>query len=157
MTMINVNYPNGRFTLEQRRLLAEGLTDAVLLPEVGQHCPPAREGFQVHFTERPTDYMAIGGKLLSDQPERDVIMINVLVMDGDWPNEVRKEVLENMLGSLTKVLEVSEPSPTWWITFQVIEEGSWASRGGVLSILDLLDSGVFTEEKMKAIRKHIEK
>lgn len=44
MTMINVNYPTGRITLEQRRLLAEGLTDAVLVPEVGQYCPPAREG-----------------------------------------------------------------------------------------------------------------
>lgn len=155
MTMINVNYPIGRITLEQRRLLAEALTDAVLVPEVGQYCPPAREGFQVHFTERTTDYMAIGGKLLSDQPERDVITVNVLVMDGDWPNEVRKEVLHNIIGSLTKVLEAPEPSPTWWVSFQVIEEGSWGSRGGMLSILDLLDSGVFTEEKMKAIRKNI--
>lgn len=154
MTMINVNYPAGRITLEQRRLLAEALTDAVLVPEVGQYCPPARDGFQVHFTERPADCMAIGGKLLSDQPERDVITVNVLVMDGDWPNEVRKEVLENIIGSLTKILEVPEPSPTWWVSFQVIEEGSWGSRGGVLSILDLLDSGVFTEDKIKAIRNN---
>ncbi|MEK4730072.1 tautomerase family protein [Paenibacillus sp. FSL L8-0641] len=155
MTMINVNYQAGRITLEQRRLLAEGLTDAVLVPEVGQYCPPAREGFQVHFTERPIDYMAIGGQLLSDQPEPDVITINVLVMGGDWPNDVRKKVLENILGSLTQVLGVPEPSPTWWVSFQVIEEGSWGSRGGVLSILDLLDSGVFTEEKIKSIKQNI--
>jgi hypothetical protein len=96
--------------------------------------------------------MAIGGKLLSEQPKRDVIAINVLVMDGDWPNEVRKEVIENILGSLAHILEVSEPFPAWWVSFQVIEEGSWGSRGGVLSVLDLLDSGVFTEEKKKAIR-----
>lgn len=155
MTMINVNYPVGRISVEQRRLLAEALTDAVLVPEVGQYCPPAREGFQVHFTERPADYMAIGGKLLSDQPERDVITINVLVMDGDWPNKVRKEVIENIFGSLTKILEVPEPSPSWWVSFQVIEDGSWGSRGGVLSVLDLLDSGVFTEEKKKAILNNI--
>jgi phenylpyruvate tautomerase PptA (4-oxalocrotonate tautomerase family) len=83
MTMINVNYPVGRISVEQRRPLAEALTDTVLVPEIGQYCPPAREGFQVHFTERPADYMAIGGKLLSDQPE---------------------------------------PSPTWWVSFQVIDE-----------------------------------
>ncbi|WP_179032611.1 tautomerase family protein [Paenibacillus kribbensis] len=155
MTMINVNYPEGRISVEQRRLLAEALTDAVLVPEVGQYCPPAREGFQVHFIERPADCMAIGGNLLSEKSERDVITINVLVMDGDWPNEVRKEVIENTLRSLAKILEVPEPSPTWWVSFQVIEEGSWGSRGGVLSILDLLDSGVFTEEKKNAIRNNI--
>ncbi|WP_379141189.1 tautomerase enzyme [Paenibacillus sp. sgz500992] len=156
MTIISVNYSENRLTNEHRRLLAESLTDAVLVPEVGQFCPPAREGFQVHFTERSADRMAIGGKLLSDMPERDIITVNLIVMDGDWPNEVRKQVIENIFVSLTTVLEVPEPSPTWWVSFQVIEEGSWGSRGGVLSILDLLDSGVFTEEKIKAIRKNIQ-
>ncbi|WP_339296955.1 tautomerase enzyme [Paenibacillus sp. FSL R5-0623] len=155
MTIINVNFPTGRISEKQRVLLAEALTDAVLVPEVGQFCPPAREGFQVHFTERAKDYMAIGGKLLSDQPERDVITLNVLVMDGDWPNDVRKEVIENILRSLTTILEVPEPSPSWWVSFQVIEDGSWGSSGGVLSILDLLKSGVFTDEKIKAIQKNI--
>ncbi|RRJ64945.1 tautomerase enzyme [Paenibacillus oralis] len=155
MTMIAVHYPEGRITLEQRRLLAESLTDAVLIPEVGQFCPPARDGFQVRFAEYSAEHMAIGGKLLADGPERDIITVNILVMDGDWPNEVRKEVLENILDCLGKVLEVPEPPPTWWVSFQVIEEGSWGSRGGVLSILDLLDSGVFTEEKIKAIRQKL--
>ena len=34
----------------------------------------------------------------------------------------------------------------------VIDEGSWGSSGGVLSILPLLESGVFTEERVKAVR-----
>jgi hypothetical protein len=34
----------------------------------------------------------------------------------------------------------------------VIDEGSWGSSGGVLSVLPLLDSGVFTEERVKAVR-----
>lgn len=155
MTIINVNYPVGRMTDKQRSQLAEALTDAVLVPEVGQYCPPAREGFQVHFTERPKDNMAIGGKLLSEQPERDVITVNILVMDGDWPNEVRSIVISNIYKCLTSILEVEEPSPNWWVSFQVIEDGSWGSRGGVLSILDLVESGVFTDEKIKAIRKNI--
>lgn len=41
------------------------------------------------------------------------------------------------------------------MNFRVIDEGSWGSRGGVLSILDLLDSGVFTQEKAAAVRTHI--
>ncbi|MEV7864935.1 hypothetical protein AB0P17_02250 [Streptomyces sp. NPDC088124] len=45
-----------------------------------------------------------------------------------------------------------KPSPTWWVTFRVIDEGSWGSDGGVLSVLSLLGSGVFTKEKVKAIR-----
>ncbi|APA98321.1 hypothetical protein [Nocardia seriolae] len=37
----------------------------------------------------------------------------------------------------------------------MIDEGSWGSRGGVLSVLDLLASGVFTEQKAAAVRAHI--
>jgi phenylpyruvate tautomerase PptA (4-oxalocrotonate tautomerase family) len=66
LTVITVNAPTGRLSLEQRRELAETLTDAVLVPEVGQHAPAARAGFQVHFVERERDMMAIGGRLLAD-------------------------------------------------------------------------------------------
>lgn len=89
-----------------------------------------------------------------DTPERDIILINILVMDGDWRNEVRKEVIQNILSNLTQALDMKEPSPGWWVSFQVIDEGSWGSRGGVLSILDLLDSGVFTKEKAESIRQN---
>ncbi|MGW2935466.1 tautomerase enzyme [Streptomyces sp. NPDC001156] len=110
-------------SLEQRWRLAETLTDAVLVPEVGRFAPPAGVGFQVHF-----------------------------VMGGDWRQEVRAEVLERTLAAMTEACGVDESSPAWWVNFRVIDEGSWGSRGGVLSALSLLESGVFTEEKAKAIR-----
>ena len=50
---------------------------------------------------------------------------------------------------------MNKPLPTWWVTFEVIDEGSWGSSGSVLSILDLLNSGVFTKERVDAIRKKI--
>jgi hypothetical protein len=34
----------------------------------------------------------------------------------------------------------------------VIDEGSWGSSGGVLSVLPLLERGVFTGERAKAVR-----
>jgi phenylpyruvate tautomerase PptA (4-oxalocrotonate tautomerase family) len=64
VTIITVNAPKGRLGLEQRRELAETLTDAVLVSEVGQPVPAARVGFQVHFVERELDMTAIGGRLL---------------------------------------------------------------------------------------------
>ncbi|HUG21388.1 hypothetical protein [Piscinibacter sp.] len=36
---------------------------------------------------------------------------------------------------------------------RAIDEGSWGSRGTVLSVLDLLASGVFTPERVAEIRK----
>ncbi|MFF3943018.1 tautomerase family protein [Streptomyces phaeofaciens] len=153
MTIIAVNTPTGRLSLEQRRALAETLTDAVLVPEVGQFAPPARAGFQVHFVERRPDMMAIGGRLLADLgPEADVMVIDVAVMDGDWRQEVRTAVIERVLAAMADGCGLTEPSPTWWVNFRVIDEGSWGSSGGMLSVLSLLDSGVFTEEKVKAIR-----
>ena len=153
MTVITVNAPQGRLSLEQRRTLAETLTDAVLVPEIGRFAPAARVGFQVHFVERAPDMMAIGGRLMADAgQELDVMVIDVAVMDGDWRREVRAEVIERVLAALAEACGLPEPSPTWWVNFRVIDEGSWGSGGAALSILSLLESGVFTEEKAKAIR-----
>ncbi|UXY31650.1 tautomerase enzyme [Streptomyces sp. HUAS TT20] len=153
MTVITVVAREGRLDLDQRRTLAETLTDAALVPEVGRFAPAARGGFQVHFVEREPGMMAIGGRLLADTAENlDVMVIDVAVMDGDWRQEVRAEAIERMLAAMARARGLEEPPPTWWVNFRVIEEGSWGSRGGVLSILSLLDSGVFTEEKIKAVR-----
>ena len=153
MTIITVNAPKGRLGLEQRRELAETLTDAVLVPEVGQPAPAARTGFQVHFVERERDMMAIGGRLLADaEQELDVMMIDLAVMDAAWQPEVRAEVIERVLAALAAACGLERPAPAWWVNFRVIDEGSWGSSGGVLSILPLLESGVFTEERVKAVR-----
>ena len=153
MTVITVKAPKDRLNLEQRRTLARTLTDAVLLPEVGQFAAAARVGFQVHFAEYEPDMMAIGGILLTDAgPDPDVMVIDVAVMDGDWRHEVRAEVIERILAALAEATGAGAPSPTWWVNFRVIDEGSWGSSGGVLSVLSLLDSGVFTDDKAKAIR-----
>lgn len=157
MTIITVTTPANRLTLEHRRGLAEKLTDAVLVPEVGQPVPAARAGFQVHFVELGADSMAIGGKLLADQSSPvDVMSIDVAVMDAAWPNEIRAVVIRNLLAATAEVLGVPKPSPTWWVNFRVIDEGNWGSRGGVLSVLDLLGTGVFTPERVDAIRRSIE-
>lgn len=156
MTIITVTAPTGRLGLAQRRRLAESLTDAVLEPEVGQLAPAARMGFQVHFHELPADCMAIGGKLLSDQETpRGIITVNVAVMNAAWPAEIRAQVIRNVLAHLAEACGMERPSPTWWVNFEIIEEGSWGSRGGVLSILQLLESGVFTAERIAAIRAAI--
>lgn len=156
MTIITVTTPHGRLSVEQRRRLAQTLTDAVLVPEVGQLAPAARVGFQVHFAERPNDQMAISGVLLVDQaPQPDVATIDICVMDGAWPPEVRRQVIENTLAAMAAACGLDQPSPAWWVTFRVIDEGSWGSRGGVISIFDLLASGVFTEAKVDAIRRSL--
>jgi phenylpyruvate tautomerase PptA (4-oxalocrotonate tautomerase family) len=156
MTIITVTAPKGRLGLEQRRRLAETLTDAVLVPEVGQAAPAARVGFQARFLELDPDAMAIGGRLLGDQPQAaDAMSIDVAVMDAAWPQPVRSQVIANILVAMAEACGQDQPSPAWWVTFRVIDEGSWGSRGGVLSILDLLASGVFTAERAAEIRTEI--
>jgi phenylpyruvate tautomerase PptA (4-oxalocrotonate tautomerase family) len=157
MTIITVTSPRDRLSLDQRRELAETLTDAVLVPEIGQMALPARAGFQVHFVELDPNAMAIGGRLLSDQADRpDVMTIDVAVMDASWPPPVRAEVIANLLTAVAKVCGQAVPSPGWWVNFRVIDEGSWGSRGAAISILDLLATGVFTAERVTAIRAEIE-
>lgn len=64
----------------------------------------------------------------------------------------RAEVIERVLAALAAVCGLERPGPAWWVTFRVVDEGSWGSSGGVLSILPLLESGVFTEERAQAVR-----
>jgi hypothetical protein len=108
MTVITVNTAENRLSLDQRRVLSETLTDAVLVPEVGQFAPAARAGFQVHFVERRPDMMAIGGRLLADA-ELDVMMIDVAVMDGDWRQEVRTQVIERLLAAMADACGLPRP------------------------------------------------
>ena len=154
MTVITVTAPKGRIGEEARNQLSVSLTDAVLVPEIGHHVAAARIGFQVHFVELEASHMAIGGQLLSDI-DADILVVDVAVMDGDWRNEVRAQVIDRLFAALASAFEMEEPSPTWWINFRIIEECSWGSRGGVLSILDLLATGVFADEKVRAIRAAI--
>ena len=140
-------------TFERR----SALTDAVLVPEVGQQAPAARAGFQVHFVELQPGEMAIGGTLLSDHsPAPDIMTIDVAVMDAAWPASVRSEVITNLLAAMAKACGLGAASPGWWVNFRVIDEGSWGSRGGALSILALLTTGVFTPDRIAAIRAEIE-
>jgi phenylpyruvate tautomerase PptA (4-oxalocrotonate tautomerase family) len=155
MTIITVTAPEQRLSVAQRRLLAKTLTDAVLEPEVGQPAPAARIGFQEHFREMPADCMAIGGETAQQKSPRDVMTVNIAVMDAAWPGQVRERVIRGVLARLAEACDMPKPSPNWWVTFQVIDEGSWGSRGGVVSILQLLDSGAFTAERIKAIRNAI--
>lgn len=153
MTFIHVMTPQGRLNADQRRVLAKTLTDAVLVPEVGKLSPEARRGYQVHFVERPLDMIAHGGELLSDKPS-DVMVLDVVAMDCCWTREDRARVIGNIHAALADACGLDKPSPAWWINFRIIEEGSWGSRGGVLSFLDLLEHGAshFSAERTAAIR-----
>lgn len=150
MTVITVTSPKGRLSVAQRRALALQLTDAVLEPELGQPFPAARIGFQVHFRMLDVDEMAIGGRLVADAPA-DIMTVDIAVMDAAWPPATRRAVIENTLGALAKVCGLPAPSPTWWVQFRVIAEGCWGSRGGVLSIRDLLGAGAFSDVRIAEI------
>lgn len=153
MTIITVTAPAGRLDSARKRELARTLTDAVLVPEVGQPMPMARSGFQVRFVALEAHDMAIGGELLADQAVPvDAMSIDVAVMDAHWPGPVRAQVIAGVLAAMAAACGLERPSPAWWVMFRVIDEGSWGSRGDVLSILDLLDSGAFTADRAAAIR-----
>lgn len=151
MTVIVVRHPEDRFDLEQRRRLAEGLTDAVLVPEVGAFVEAARAGFQVHFAPVPTDHLAIGGRLLSDEP-RDVVLVDIAVMDGHWPPDVRADVVRRVLAAMAEAVGLDAPAPDWWVNLRPVADGSWGAFGDVLTMETLLGFGLFTDEREAAIR-----
>jgi hypothetical protein len=125
-----------------------------LIIECGQIIEAARSGFQVHFRPLSLDHMAVGGALLSQQPA-DVLFVDLAVMDGYWSDRDRQDVFKNLYAALCAALKTPTPSQSWWINFRVIGKGSWGSRGGALSILDLLDTGAFTPQRAADIRVNL--
>ncbi|MGW0418906.1 hypothetical protein [Streptomyces sp. NPDC003015] len=69
-----------------------------------------------------------------------------------WRSCISDQVIERVLAALAQSCGLEKPSPAWWVNFRVIDEGSWGSSGGALSVLPLLESGVFTEERAEAVR-----
>lgn len=156
MTIITVRSTRGSITREQRSELAWTLTDAVALVECGQITDAARWGFQIHFTELDPDQIAIGGALAADHDSIAPLTIDIAVMDGHWPPAERAIIIERTFASLGDALGVQAIPPTWWVTFRTIDEGSWGSSGGPLSMATLLDLGVFAPERAKQIRSALE-
>ncbi|WP_426574049.1 tautomerase family protein [Aquihabitans sp. McL0605] len=153
MTIISIHATAGTISLDQRRELATTLTDAVALVECGQIDPAARWGFQVHFLDLPADQIAIGGTLAADLPDIAPLTVDIAVMDGSWTPAERAQVIERTFAALRTALVVDVAPPTWWVTFRTIDEGSWGASGAPLSIIALLDLGVFTTERAACIRK----
>lgn len=151
MTVIAVYAPAGRIDVEARRALATSLTDAVLEVECGVVTEVARLGFQVHFRQLADDELAIGGVLLADRPV-DALLVDVAVMDGSWPPEARATVITNVLAALARDLRLDAPSSSWWVNFRTIDEGSWGAEAGVVSMLDLLAPGIFSDARIDEIR-----
>ncbi len=150
MTIITVTSNEQWLTQNQRSELAKTLTDAVLVPETGKSDEAARAGFQVHFVELPDTHIAIGGKLLPHSVT-DAAVVDVAVMDADWGIDVRREVIDRTLSALANANGVERPGADWWVNFRVIEEGSWGAYGSVISILSLLEAGVFSKEKKEKV------
>jgi phenylpyruvate tautomerase PptA (4-oxalocrotonate tautomerase family) len=156
VTVIAVHHRAGRLDVEQRRTLAMALTDAVLEVECGSVEPAARWGFQVHFRSMEADALAIGGQLVVDHAvDPDPIVVDISVMDGSWSSSDRARVIANVGRALCAALGVDAPLPTWWVLFRTVDEGSWGSGGSVVSILDLLDTGLFTPARAEEIRQAI--
>ena len=152
MTVITVNAGAGVLTRAHREALALSLTDAVLEVEVGQAEPRARPGFQVWFRNFEIGQMAIGGTLLTEEAADRMMLVDIVVMDGAWPKGDRAAIVDRIYAALRVAFGLAEVPPGWWVVFRTIDDGSWGSRGGVLSLADLLSSGVFTPERIDAIR-----
>ena len=83
------------------------------------------------------------------------MVIDVAVMDAAWPRELRGDVIRRLLAAMAKACGMQKPSATWWVNFRVIGEGDWGSRGGPLSIFDLLKTGAFSQARQTEIRAAI--
>ena len=142
MPLVRITYPRGALTPDQKRQIAEALTEAVLEAEVDTVTDAGRMVTVVHFNESAADDWAVGGQLRSTAagaPPNHFI-VDLVVLEGLLENDRKSrchrrvtEVFQNVFGPAADPML---PLRVWVLVHEV-REGSWGAGGTTISALDV--------------------
>jgi phenylpyruvate tautomerase PptA (4-oxalocrotonate tautomerase family) len=142
MPLVRLTYPRGALTLDQKRAIAESLTEIVLDAEVDAVTEAGRMVTVVHFNEAAPDDWAVGGTLRSAAarpPNHFIVDLVVLqgLLEGDRRSDVHRRVTEAFQDALGG--EAADPmlSLRVWVLVHEVREGSWGAGGRTISALDV--------------------
>ena len=156
MTAINVAMTGAPLLGAEKAQIAERITEAFALVEVGADSPLIRQGFMVQFESLGPDDLWLGGKPATEiRDSGRAALITVRVMAGPWNDEMKAELFERVDGILRDVAHMPREGngQDIWMTFLEVPNGGWGLGGRTVDIAQL--APFFTADRQERIRAYL--
>lgn len=137
MPLMDLTYPEGTFTPEERDDLAEKLTTALLRAERAPDTDFFRSITWTYVHELPTGTVLAAGRPVSEPTFR----LDVTTPEGALSERRRKELVEEATRILLEAAGLAqEDSLRVWVLLHEVPEGQWGAAGQIVQFQQLLEA-----------------
>ena len=141
MPLMRITHQRGALTDMQKAGLAEELTAAMLIGEVGADTAAGRAVAYVLFDEvDPRTSWFVGGKPDLDAPKGGRFIIDIIYPFGSTP-QAEKSVLHGAVNDvIARTFDVDGTFPkraTDWVLIHEIVDGNWGASGATVGIAEI--------------------
>ena len=141
MPLLRVTHQRHAFTDAQKAQLAEELTHAILIAEVGRDAAVSRSTAYVLFEEvDPTTSWFVGGRIEETPPTGGHFLFDVFYPFGAASQEHKNQLYRDINDSVARVLGVDGTFPNRagdWVFIHEITEGNWGASGQTVGVADI--------------------
>jgi phenylpyruvate tautomerase PptA (4-oxalocrotonate tautomerase family) len=142
--LMNLTYPEGTFTPEERTDLAEELTTALLHAERAPNTEFFRSITWVYVHEMPTGTVLAAGRPVSEP----VFRLDVTTPEGALSERRRKEMVEEATRILLDAAGLGpDDSMRVWVLLHEVPEGQWGAAGQIIHFQQLVEAATAEREK----------
>lgn len=133
MPLMRITHQRHAFSAAQKAELAEKLTHAMLMGEIGEDTPAGRAVANIIFTEvdQASDWY-VGGKIEPAPPKGGRFMIDIVFPVGAADQAAKTELHRAVESVLSEVLGVEAEFPKRagdWVMLHEITSGNWGFSG----------------------------
>lgn len=137
MPLLTITHTQGAFTDAQKKILAERLTHAILVAEVGADNEHGRPVANVIFqaVDAQTSWF-IGGRIEPELPVGGRFIIEAVIPQGSSPQNDKTELHRAINEVISEVLGVDGTFPNRagdWVLVREIPDGNWGVSGKTMS------------------------
>ena len=141
MPLLRITHQRGAFTDAQKAQLAERLTAAILVAEVGADTPAGRAVAYVLFDEvDPKTSWYVGGKPELDPPRGGRFLFDVVYPFGA-ASQLDKTALHARINAIVaETLDVDGTFPQRggdWVLIHEVPDGNWGASGQTIGIREI--------------------
>jgi phenylpyruvate tautomerase PptA (4-oxalocrotonate tautomerase family) len=142
--LIDLTYPQGTFTPDQRRELADELTTILLRAERAPDTEFFRTITWLHVHELPEGTVLAAGRPV----EKPIFRVDVTTPEGALSDRRRKELVAGMTGAILEAAGLDEDQALRvWVLCHEVAEGSWGAGGQVIQFEQLRAAAAAEREK----------
>ena len=149
MPIMNLTYPEGTLTPEERTDLAEKLTTALLRAERAPDTEFFRNITWVYVHELPEGTVLAAGSPVTEP----TIRLDVTTPEGALSERRRKEMVAEGTRLILEATGISEEDSLArvWVLLHEVPEGQWGAGGQIIQFQQLVAAAKQEREKAEAV------